>query len=129
MGVPITIINRYNSEQFEIIGEANHGSDNEYDLFKPTINGKEIFKRILIRNVNPDIERIKQFRILDLFSGAGGMSYGMEKNSHFKTEVALDFNENALKTFNGFSAADSFTGFLIDHIQELQDDTLIGMRV
>lgn len=49
MGVPITIINRYNSEQFEIIGEANHGSDNEFDLFKPTINGKEIFKRILIR--------------------------------------------------------------------------------
>lgn len=49
MGVPITIINRYNSEQFEILGEANHGSDNEFDLFKPTINGKEIFKRILIR--------------------------------------------------------------------------------
>lgn len=49
MGVPITIINRYNSEQFEIIGEANHGSDNEFDLFKPTIDGKEIFKRILIR--------------------------------------------------------------------------------
>ncbi len=49
MGVPITIINRYNSEQFEIVGEANHGSDNEFDLFKPTIGGKEIFKRILIR--------------------------------------------------------------------------------
>lgn len=49
MGVPITIINRYNGEQFEIIGEANHGSDNEFDLFKPTIDGKEIFKRILIR--------------------------------------------------------------------------------
>lgn len=49
MGVPITIINKYNSEQFEIVGEANHGSDNEFDLFKPTIDGKEIFKRILIR--------------------------------------------------------------------------------
>lgn len=49
MGVPITIINRYNCEQFEIVGEANHGSDNEFDLFKPTIDGKEIFKRILIR--------------------------------------------------------------------------------
>lgn len=49
MGVPITFMNRYNSEQFEIIGEANHGSDNEYDLFKPTINGKDIFKRILIK--------------------------------------------------------------------------------
>ena len=55
MGVPISIINRYNSEQFEIIGEANHGSDNEYDLFKPTINGKEVFKRILIKNKSPKI--------------------------------------------------------------------------
>jgi len=49
MGVPITFINRYNSEQFIIVGEANHGSDNEFDLFKPTINGKELFKRILIK--------------------------------------------------------------------------------
>lgn len=98
MGVPITIINRYNAEQFEIIGEANHGSDNEYDLFKPTINGKEIFKRILIRNKKL-CSMNQQFRILDLFCGAGGMSYGMEKNNHFFTAVALDYNEHALKTF------------------------------
>ena len=32
----------------------------------------------------------KEFRILDLFCGAGGFSYGMEKNPHFKTVVALD---------------------------------------
>ena len=50
MAVPITIINRLNSEQFEIIGEANHGSDNNFDIFKPILNGKEVFKRILIRN-------------------------------------------------------------------------------
>ena len=42
---------------------------------------------------------IKEFRILDLFSGAGGMSYGMEKNEHFKTEVALDCSPQALETF------------------------------
>lgn len=99
MAVPITIVNRYNSEQFEIVGEANHGSDNEYDLFKPTINGKEVFKRILIRNKKLNAPKIEEFRILDLFSGAGGMSYGMEKNPHFKTAVALDFNEKALETF------------------------------
>ena len=52
MGVPITFINRFNSLQFEIVGEANHGSDNEYDLFKPTIKGKEIYKRILIRRIH-----------------------------------------------------------------------------
>ncbi len=49
MGVPITFLDKYCPTQFEILGEANHGSDNPYDLFKPTINGKEIFKRILIR--------------------------------------------------------------------------------
>lgn len=49
MGVPLTFLKYYNEEQFDIIGEANHGSDNEFDLFKPRINGKEIFKRILIR--------------------------------------------------------------------------------
>ena len=49
MAVPLTILTKYNPDQFEIIGEANHGSDNPYDLFKPLINGKEIFKRILIR--------------------------------------------------------------------------------
>jgi hypothetical protein len=50
MGVPLTFLKYHNDEQFEIIGEANHGSDNEFDLFKPVVNGKEIFKRILIKN-------------------------------------------------------------------------------
>lgn len=49
MGVPLTYLKYHNDTQFEIIGEANHGSDNEYDLFKPRINGKDVFKRILIR--------------------------------------------------------------------------------
>lgn len=49
MGVPITYLKYHNCSQFEIVGEANHGSDNEFDLFKPKINGKELFKRILIR--------------------------------------------------------------------------------
>ena len=55
MGVPITIVNWFNSNQFEIVGEANHGSDSEFDLFKPTINGKLMFKRILIRNKEPKL--------------------------------------------------------------------------
>ncbi len=115
MGVPITIINRYNPEQFEIIGEANHGSDNQYDLFKPTINGKEVFKRILIRNKRLDARANKEFRILDLFSGAGGLSYGMEKNENFVTEVALDFNEKALETFKyNMPYAEVITGDITD---------------
>lgn len=99
MGVPITIINKYNPEQFELVGEANHGCDNEYDLFKPLVNGKLLFKRILIRNKKPIIERITDFRILDLFCGAGGFSYGMEKNPQFKTFLSLDNDEYVGETF------------------------------
>lgn len=51
MGVPISFLDKHDPEQFEIVGEANHGSDNEYDLFKPRIMGKEKFKRILIRRL------------------------------------------------------------------------------
>lgn len=39
------------------------------------------------------------FKILDLFCGAGGFSYGMHKNPHFTTAVASDFNAIAAKTF------------------------------
>lgn len=34
-----------------------------------------------------------EFKILDLFCGAGGMSYGMHKNPHFQTVVSLDIND------------------------------------
>ena len=49
MGVPITFLEKYNPEQFTIIGLFNHGSDGPYDLAKPIINGKERFKRIAIK--------------------------------------------------------------------------------
>lgn len=41
----------------------------------------------------------KRFEILDLFCGAGGFSYGMEKNPRFHTAVALDFNAWAIESF------------------------------
>lgn len=47
MGVPITYLKYHNEEQFEIVGEANHGSDNEFDLFKPKIN--KIFRNFFLR--------------------------------------------------------------------------------
>lgn len=52
MGVPISFMSKYNPEQFEIVGEFNHGSDNIFDLAKPIINGKELFPRIAIRCIN-----------------------------------------------------------------------------
>lgn len=96
MGVPITYLKYHNGEQFEIVGEANHGSDNEFDLFKPKVNGKELFKRILIKRIE---KRPSEFKVLDLFCGAGGLSWGMDKNPYFKTMVALDFDEKAANTF------------------------------
>lgn len=96
MAVPLTIIDKINFKQFEIIGEANHGSDNAFDLFKPIMNGKEQFKKILIKQKN---KKENRFLILDLFCGAGGFSYGIEKNKSFKTVVALDNNQKALDTF------------------------------
>ena len=58
---------------------------------------------------------IDSFRVLDLFSGAGGFSYGIDKNSHFKTLLALDFNENALKTFkHNMPEAETVVGDITD---------------
>ena len=52
-----------------------------------------------------------EFRILDLFCGAGGMSYGMHKNSHFITKVALDINGKVAQTFeNNISEAELVIG-------------------
>ena len=99
MGVPITYLKYHNGSQFEIVGEANHGSDNEFDLFKPKVKGKELFKRILIKRKTDTRQLPDSFKILDLFCGAGGLSWGMHKNPYFSTEVALDFDEKAADTF------------------------------
>lgn len=40
-----------------------------------------------------------KFKILDLFSGAGGFSFGLEMNNNFQTLLANDFDETALQTF------------------------------
>lgn len=41
----------------------------------------------------------KEFRVLDLFCGAGGLSWGLHKNKNFQTLVALDFDAEAANTF------------------------------
>lgn len=42
---------------------------------------------------------IPEFRVLDLFSGAGGFSCGLEMVKGFSTEVAIDFDSKAINTF------------------------------
>ena len=49
---------------------------------------------------------IQKFNILDLFSGAGGFSSGLEYNKYFSTKIAVDFDKYACKTFeNNFGNA------------------------
>lgn len=40
-----------------------------------------------------------KFRVLDLFSGAGGFSCGLDMVEGFHTEVAIDFDQKAINTF------------------------------
>ena len=40
-----------------------------------------------------------EFKVLDLFCGAGGLSWGLHKNPAFRTAVAVDFNQYAADTF------------------------------
>lgn len=49
MGVPITFLDKYNPEQFEIIGMDRYVEDNPHFGHRFTINGKETYARILIR--------------------------------------------------------------------------------
>lgn len=42
---------------------------------------------------------MKKYRVLDLFCGAGGFSYGMHKNKNIDTVIAVDFNKSATNTF------------------------------
>ena len=41
-----------------------------------------------------------KFKVLDLFSGAGGLSYGLDMLPNFETQIAVDFSDSALKTFH-----------------------------
>lgn len=47
MGVPITFLDKYNPEQFEILGLDDHRVD--WRGRGPMLNGKNLYRRILIR--------------------------------------------------------------------------------
>jgi len=58
MGVPISFLDKYNPEQFEIVWTTDRGGDGMLDSIKkphsrwdaPVVNGKGLYKRILIRH-------------------------------------------------------------------------------
>ena len=61
MGVPITFLTKYNPDQFEIIGATESEGTGfsgglwrrESGVAQATINGKRVYKRLFIRNRNP----------------------------------------------------------------------------
>ena len=51
MGVPITFLDKYNPKQFEILGLDRYIEDNPNPGRRFTINGREVYARILIRKI------------------------------------------------------------------------------
>ena len=78
MGVPITFLDKYNPDQFEIVGILNHGCDNEFDLAKPILNGKEKFARILIRRRQSSASTYPQPEETTLMAAEKQEVYGKE---------------------------------------------------
>jgi len=52
MGVPITIIDKFNPNQFELLGLSNSARWIGYECYT-FINGRKIYNRIIIKNKNP----------------------------------------------------------------------------
>lgn len=50
MGVPITFLDKFNPDQFEIIGQMATTKIDEYNFGYPYVNGAKIYARILIKN-------------------------------------------------------------------------------
>lgn len=57
MGVPITFLDKYNPDQFEILGIDRYVADNPKPGKRFNLNGKEVYARILIRNRHPEEQR------------------------------------------------------------------------
>ncbi len=53
MGVPITFLDKYNPEQFDIKGIDRYVQDNPHYGHRFHLRGKEVYARILIRNKHP----------------------------------------------------------------------------
>lgn len=77
-----------------------------------------------------------KFRILDLFCGAGGLSYGFDKLENYETLLGLDFDNNAIKTFEknhskaigiyGDITDDNTRKYVIDKAIELKINMVVG---
>lgn len=56
-----------------------------------------------------------KFKVLDLFCGAGGFSYGLDQVEGFETLLGIDFDKNAIETFKeNFPKAETICGDICD---------------
>lgn len=62
MGVPITFMDKYNPEQFKLLGIMNTGEENKGIRYentahgRPLVNGKELYLRILIKKIKKEVK-------------------------------------------------------------------------
>jgi hypothetical protein len=49
MGVPVTFLDKYNPDQFELVGQMVTTKVDEFNYGYPYINGEKIYARILIK--------------------------------------------------------------------------------
>lgn len=58
---------------------------------------------------------VMEFRVLDLFCGAGGFSSGLEQIENFHTVIGLDFDQYAIETFSkNFPNATAICGNILE---------------
>ena len=59
MGVPITFMDKYNPDQFELLGcSYNYGRPSCFPSgcrMAPSVNGQDVYKRLFIRNKHPEL--------------------------------------------------------------------------
>lgn len=48
IAVPVTFLDSWNHEQFELFGLLAHGTDGTFDFAKPILKEKEKYRRLLI---------------------------------------------------------------------------------
>ena len=59
---------------------------------------------------------MEKYKVIDLFAGAGGLSYGFLQTDRFRLVAAAEINENAQATYRA-NIADAVPGFVfIDNV-------------
>ena len=59
---------------------------------------------------------MEKYSVIDLFAGAGGLSYGFLQTGRFQVVAAAEINENARKTYKKNIAADVPQFQFIDNV-------------